>query len=85
VEAALEKIATYPGETLMMGDTPYDIQAALKLGVQTVAFRCGGWTDDELTGAIAIYDHPEDLLTHLDFSPLAASLLTRQQAEGGAA
>lgn len=35
-----------------------------------VAFRCGGWRDKVLAGAIAIYDGPADLLARFDSSPL---------------
>jgi HAD superfamily hydrolase (TIGR01509 family) len=79
IDVALEKIQTYPAETIMLGDTPYDIEAALKAGVQTVAFRCGGWADEELPGALAYFDHPLDLLNNLEFSPLASALLPRHQ------
>jgi phosphoglycolate phosphatase-like HAD superfamily hydrolase len=56
----------------MIGDTPYDVEAADRAGIRTVAFRCGGWDDHALRGAIAIYDGPWDLLAKLDESPLAA-------------
>ena len=79
VDLALEKLGTYPGETLMIGDSPYDIESALACGVQTIALRCGGWTDEELPGAIAIYDHPLDLLEHFEASPLGAALTTSLQ------
>ncbi|HVB59924.1 MAG TPA: HAD hydrolase-like protein [Ktedonobacteraceae bacterium] len=46
----------------MLGDTAYDIEAAQKVGVSTIALRCGGWSDEDLAGAIAIYDDPADLL-----------------------
>ena len=55
----------------MIGDTPYDIEAARKVCVGTTAFRCGGWSDSDLAGAIAIYNDPADLLAHYDSSPLA--------------
>ena len=55
----------------MIGDTAYDIEAAEKVHVRTIAFRCGGWKDADLAGAIAIYDGPADLLAHYDCSPLA--------------
>ena len=42
----------------MIGDTPYDIEAATRAGVETIAFRCGGWKDADLRGAVAIYDGP---------------------------
>ncbi|MBE7549598.1 MAG: HAD family hydrolase [Anaerolineales bacterium] len=55
----------------MLGDTPYDLQAAQKAGVPLIGLRCGGWTDPDLAGAIAIYQDPADLLAHYDTSPLA--------------
>lgn len=68
--AALQKIHCGPDEVVMIGDTGYDIQAAARAGVKTIALRCGGWSDKDLDGAIAIYDDPADLLAHLDHSPL---------------
>jgi len=73
VHAALQRLQASAAEAIMIGDTPYDIEAAERARVQAVAFRCGGWEDRELTGAIAIYDGPSDLLRHLDESPLAQS------------
>jgi phosphoglycolate phosphatase-like HAD superfamily hydrolase len=71
VGAALRKGRLRAGEAVMIGDTPYDIEAATTLDVPTIAFRCGGWwTDDALHDASAIYDDPADLLAHYDDSPL---------------
>ena len=55
----------------MLGDTPYDVEAAGKAGVGVIAFRTGGFSDLQLFQAIAIYDHPADLLQHYEQSPLA--------------
>ena len=71
VAATLKKIGYPADEVVMLGDTPYDIEAAGKIGIGTIAVRCGGWSDTELVGAIAIYDDPADLLKHYDSSPLA--------------
>jgi HAD superfamily hydrolase (TIGR01509 family) len=71
VTAALDRAKTPAEAAIMIGDTPYDIQAAARAGVRTIAFRSGGWTDDDLRGAVAIYDGPWDLLAHLDESPLS--------------
>lgn len=71
VETALDRIGVTPAEALMIGDTPYDIKAGARAGVPVVAFRCGGWSDRDLRGAIAIYDDPADLSSQLDRSPLA--------------
>ena len=67
--AALETSGASPARAIMIGDTPYDIEAASRAGLATIAFRCGGWDDARLQGAIAIYDHPQDLLDHLSESP----------------
>jgi len=66
IEAALEKVGLMPDEVLMVGDTPYDIEAACKAGVRTIAVRCGGWDDDDLDGASVIYDDPDDIVAHMD-------------------
>jgi phosphoglycolate phosphatase-like HAD superfamily hydrolase len=71
IEAALQKSQFDPKQVVMLGDTPYDIEAAGKAGVSVIAMRCGGFSDDELAGAIAIYNDPADLLQHYDQSPLA--------------
>ncbi len=71
VEVALQKSGSKPDEVVMIGDTAFDIEAAAKAGVKTIAFRCGGWSDSDLKGAIAIYNDPADLLAHYDKSPLA--------------
>jgi len=70
VLAALQRAEVPPDAAVMIGDTPYDIEAAARAGVGCIAFRCGGWQDDDLQGAIAIYDGPADLLAKLDDSPL---------------
>jgi HAD superfamily hydrolase (TIGR01509 family) len=71
VEAALDKLDLPASEVVMLGDTPYDIQAAGKAEVGVIAFRCGGFRDEDLRGALALYDGAADLLAHYDDSPLA--------------
>lgn len=72
IKAALKRLGLPPVQVLMVGDTPYDIEAAAGAGVRTVAFRSGGWTDAGLPGAIAVYAGPWDLLDRFDASPFAA-------------
>lgn len=71
VSAALEKLGTPPAETIMIGDTPYDVESATRAGIGVIAFRCGGWADADLEGALALYDGPADLLARFEQSPLA--------------
>ena len=77
VQAALERLKLPAGEVLMLGDTPYDIQAAGKAGVGVIAFRCGGFRDEDLRGAVALYDGPADLLDRYDESPIAVRRLSK--------
>jgi phosphoglycolate phosphatase-like HAD superfamily hydrolase len=70
IRAALTRANASSTDALMIGDTPYDIEASLRAGVAIVAFRCGGWSDDDLKGAVAIYDGPWHLLSELEHSPL---------------
>jgi HAD superfamily hydrolase (TIGR01509 family) len=70
VEAAVQRAKVDASEAVMIGDTPYDVVAARKAGVRVIAFRCGGWLDPDLSGAIEIYDGPGDLLARLERSLL---------------
>jgi len=69
VLAALKQAGFPPEEIVMIGDTPYDVEAATRAGVRIVGVRCGGWGDQDLQGAIAVYDDPADLLDRYDESP----------------
>ncbi len=73
IQAALRKAGSQAAHSVMLGDTPYDVEAATRARVPVVAVRCGGWTTDALVGAAAVYDDPADLLAHFDESPLAAA------------
>jgi HAD superfamily hydrolase (TIGR01509 family) len=72
VQAALKSADAKPGEALMLGDTPYDVEASGRAGVCCVALRCGGWGDAELGDAVAVFDDPADLLARYNESPFAA-------------
>ena len=63
LKAALERLDDpAKDETLVIGDTPYDIEAAESAGLKAIALRCGGFPEETLRGATAIYDAPADLL-----------------------
>lgn len=70
VHAALDRLGLGPDEAVMLGDTPYDIAAAGRAGLGVIAFRCGGFSDEDLAGALAIFDGPWDLLERWEESPL---------------
>jgi HAD superfamily hydrolase (TIGR01509 family) len=70
IGAAIKKSKLKAGQLIMLGDTPYDIEAARKAGLRTIALRCGGWWDDDALGdAIALYNDPADLLAHWPVVP----------------
>lgn len=77
VEAAIEESGLDATNLVMLGDTPYDIEAAGRAKVRTIAFRSGGWTDEALKGAVEIYDGPADLLVRFDSSLIGRENLAR--------
>ena len=74
MKVALKKSGFSADEVVMLGDTPYDLEAAAKVGIKSIAFRSGGWGDKDLAQAIAIYNDTADLLAHYDTSPLAQGI-----------
>ncbi|MFF8801174.1 MULTISPECIES: HAD family hydrolase [unclassified Methylobacterium] len=72
-EAVLGKLPDLPKEAVMVvGDTPYDVQAAAKAGLSAIGVLCGGFPEAELSaaGCVAIYRDPQDLLDGYARSPL---------------
>jgi HAD superfamily hydrolase (TIGR01509 family) len=72
VHAALGKLTLPREEVLLLGDTPYDLEAAGRAGVGMVGVESGGWSRGELAGAVAVYRDAADLLAHFDSSPFVA-------------
>ena len=74
-QAALGRIAPIaPEEAIVVGDTPYDAEAAVRAGLRIVGVLCGGFPERDLreAGCMEIYRDPEDLLRNYERSPLAA-------------
>jgi HAD superfamily hydrolase (TIGR01509 family) len=70
VHAALEKAGTE--DAVMVGDTPWDVEAARKAGIETICVITGGFSEQELgdAGAVAVYESVEELRQALDSTPL---------------
>ena len=68
--AAAGKARVNPAEAIVVGDTPYDVEAASRCGIGTLAVRSGGFSDGALSGAIAIYDDVGALLADFEASAL---------------
>ncbi len=73
VAKALAHTDANPQEALMLGDTPYDILAAAKAGVRTLAFTCGGWKALDLSMALGVYEGPWHLLAEYKTSALSGN------------
>jgi HAD superfamily hydrolase (TIGR01549 family) len=73
VRAALDKAGTT--DAVMVGDTPWDIEAARKCGLETITVVTGGYSGQELrdAGAIAVFESIEELRERLDATPLGGS------------
>ena len=71
VHVALEKAGG--GPAVMVGDTNWDIAAAERAGVKTIAVLSGGFPEAVLreAGAAAVYESVSELHRELDSSPLA--------------
>jgi HAD superfamily hydrolase (TIGR01549 family) len=70
-EAAIQRLGGVPHEEIIVvGDTPYDAEAAAKAGVRTVGVLCGGFPEAWLraAGCVEIYEGPADLLRRYDDS-----------------
>ena len=65
--AALDRLSLPAANVIVVGDTPYDAEAAAKAGIRMVAVRCGGFDDASLrqAGAMEVYDDPEHILSSL--------------------
>ena len=68
VHAALALADAEPSAAVMIGDTPWDVKAALSAGVETLAVVTGGFAEQELqeAGAAGVFESVGELLLRLD-------------------
>lgn len=73
VNSALEKVGGSADDALMVGDTPWDVKAAGRAGVDTLAVLTGGFAIEELreSGAREVFESVADLRAGLERTPLA--------------
>jgi len=68
-EAALELLGNPAPETvLVVGDTPYDAEAATKAKLKIVGVLCGGFSEKDLRekDCLEVYQDPSDLLQNYE-------------------
>jgi len=68
VGVAVRKLARRAGDCAMLGDTPWDVEAARRAGVSPIGVTSGGHREQALraAGAVAIYRDVSDVGRHLD-------------------
>ena len=69
---ALARLGLPETDVVVVGDSPYDAEAAGKLGLRTVGVLCGGFPSDDLraAGCLELYRDPADLLDRYEASIL---------------
>jgi phosphoglycolate phosphatase-like HAD superfamily hydrolase len=74
--AALGRLRLPAEQVKVVGDTPYDVEAARKAGLETVGLLCGGFSEKSLweAGAIDVYPDPAYLLETLRAATSARDL-----------
>jgi HAD superfamily hydrolase (TIGR01509 family) len=68
VVAALKRTKVERARAIMIGDTPYDVAAAKRAGIEIVGVEGGGWTREALAGAVEVYRDPADLFARYSSS-----------------
>jgi HAD superfamily hydrolase (TIGR01549 family) len=71
IRAAIEKAGT--DDAAVLGDTPWDVEAASRAGLETVCVITGGFSEQELfdAGAVAVFESVAELRGRLDETPLS--------------
>jgi len=64
---ASERLGVDPAHATLVGDSPWDAEAASRIGMRFFAVRCGGFDTARLTGAgaNAVVDDPQALIGRL--------------------
>src|ERR1700730_18412074 len=65
---AAQRLGVSPLESIVIGDSPWDLLAAQRMKALGVGLLCGGYADSELerAGAYRVYEDPGDLLAHIE-------------------
>jgi HAD superfamily hydrolase (TIGR01549 family) len=72
-EIVLKKLKIEGAHAVAIGDTPYDAEAARKVGIETIGVLCGGFTEDSLrkAGCVEVHPGPATLFARFGHSLLA--------------
>jgi HAD superfamily hydrolase (TIGR01509 family) len=73
IGVALDRVGATAERAIFVGDAVWDVQACVRAGLPSVGVLSGGISRAELetAGAVGVFDNAEDLLAHLDQTPIA--------------
>jgi HAD superfamily hydrolase (TIGR01509 family) len=65
---AARQLRVAPDQSIVIGDSPWDLLAARRMKALGVGLLCGGYAESELerAGAYRVYEDPGDLLAHIE-------------------
>jgi HAD superfamily hydrolase (TIGR01509 family) len=65
---AAQRLGVSPLDSIVIGDSPWDLLAAQRMKALGVGLLCGGYAESELerAGAYRVYEDPGDLLAHIE-------------------
>jgi HAD superfamily hydrolase (TIGR01509 family) len=65
---AAQRLGVSPHDSIVIGDSPWDLLAARRMRGLGVGLLCGGYAQSELerAGAYRVYEDPGDLLEHIE-------------------
>jgi HAD superfamily hydrolase (TIGR01509 family) len=65
---AAHRLGVSPHDSIVIGDSPWDLLAAQRMKALGVGLLCGGYAESELehAGAYRVYEDPGDLLAHIE-------------------
>lgn len=65
--AACDQVGVAPDAALVVGDSPWDAEAARRIGARPLGVRCGGFSDAALArrGAVDVVEDPRELIGQL--------------------
>jgi HAD superfamily hydrolase (TIGR01509 family) len=65
---AAQRLEVSPHDSIVIGDSPWDLLAAQRMRGLGIGLLCGGYAQEELerAGAYRVYDDPADLLAHVE-------------------
>lgn len=72
LQAAMDRVGLNADQTILVGDSVWDVAAAQRTGIECVGLECGGTSAAELrsAGAVEVYPDPGGLLDRFDRSAL---------------